>query len=108
MAASKIVDLRKTEDNKVVFNKEYEFEGKKIKEIDLSKLDDLTAKDMIDANKVYQTNGGFSAMPEITLQYAIILAANATQLPIEFFEQLGAKDATKLKNRVTSFLFSED
>lgn len=112
MAESKIIEIKKKEDDslKAVFSKEYDFEGQKIKEVDLSGLEDLTADDLVKANKVYTTNGNASVMPEITLEYAIILAASVSKprLPLEFFQQLKSKDAMKVKNRVVNFLYGED
>ena len=77
-------------------------------EIDLSGLDNLTAADMIQANKVLTNNGTVSVLPETTLEYDLIIAAGALKMPIEFFKQLKPKDALALKNRVTSFLFGEE
>ena len=82
--------------------------GQKIGEIDLSGLDNLTAADMIQANKVLTNNGTVSVLPETTLEYDLIIAAGALKMPIEFFKQLKPKDAMALKNRVTSFLFGEE
>lgn len=107
--SDKIIDIKKKDDGtKVVFSKEYDFEGKKIKEVDLKGLDDLTANDLIKANKVFTTNGNVATVPEITLEYAIILAASVTHLPIEFYEQLISKDILKVKNRVVNFLYGEE
>lgn len=47
-------------------------------------------------------------MPEMTLEYACFIAARAAKQPIEFFRGLPPKDALKVKNRVTSFFYSED
>ena len=71
-------------------------------------MDNLIAADMIQANKVLTNNGTVSILPETTLEYDLIIAANALKMPIEFFRQLKPKDAMALKNRVTSFLFGED
>ena len=108
--SEKVTEINKPEDNemKLKLSKEYDFEGQKIGEIDLSGLDNLTAADMIQANKVLANNGTVSVLPETTLEYDLIIAANAIKIPIEFFKQLKPKDAMALKNRVTSFLFGED
>ena len=110
MAETKIVEMKKTEKNEnvAVFSKEYDFEGKKYKEVDLSGLENMTAEDLHQANKVFVSEGNIATVPEITLEYAFILAASATHLPLEFFQQLGARDALKVKNRVTNFLYGED
>ena len=103
--SEKVTEINKPEENKMKLklSKEYDFEGQKIGEIDLSGLDNLTAADMIQANKVLTNNGTVSV-----LEYDLIIAAGALKMPIEFFKQLKPKDALALKNRVTSFLFGEE
>lgn len=92
----------------VKFSKPYRFEGKTYSEVDLSGMDDLSAEDMIAADRYLTRSGSFSVMPEMTLEYACFIAARAAKQPIEFFKGLPPKDALKVKNRVTSFFYSED
>ena len=92
----------------VTFGKPYTFEHKTYESIDLSGLDNLTAEDMIAADKYLTGNGNFSPMPEMSLEYAVYIASVATGLPVEFFRHLPPKDAIKVKNRVTSFFYAED
>lgn len=92
----------------VKFSKAYRFEGKDYTEVDLSGMDDLSAEDMIAADRYLTRSGSFSVMPEMTLEYACFIAARAAKHPIEFFKGLSPKDALKVKNRVTSFFYSED
>ena len=94
--------------NIVIFSKPYKFEGKIYEKVDLSGLDDLTAADMIAANKVLDRTGSFTFLPEMSLEYACIIAARATKLPVEFFKGLHPKEAIKIKNRVTSFFYTVD
>ena len=47
----------------------YDFEGEKISKIDMSGLEDITANDMIKANKVMTASGGVSMIPETKLEY---------------------------------------
>ena len=51
--SEKVTEINKPEDNemKLKLSKEYDFEGQKIGEIDLSGLDNLTAADMIQDRK---------------------------------------------------------
>ena len=88
--SEKVTEINKPEDNemKLKLSREYDFEGQKICEIDLSGLDNLTAADMIQANKVLTNNGTVSVLPETTLEYDLIIAAGALKMPIEFFKQL--------------------
>lgn len=76
----------------VVFNKPYTFEGETYDKIDLSGLDNLTAADMIAANKILDRTGSFTFLPEMSLEYACIIAAKATKLPVEF-----SRDYTRRK-----------
>lgn len=92
----------------IVFNKPYTFEGKVYEKIDLSGLDNLTAADMMAANKVLDRSGSISFLPEMSLQYAVIIASKATKLPVEFFNGMHPKEAVKVKNRVVSFFYSQD
>lgn len=92
----------------VQFSKPYPFEGKTYKEIDLAGLADLTAEDMIAADKYLNRSGNFSVMPEMSIEYSCFIASRATDLPVEFFRRLPPKDAIKVKNRVTNFFYGED
>ena len=111
---TKIVNIDKAEDKAqdndllVKLTRTYNFEGKEISEVDLSGMDDLTANDMIRANKVLQNSGTISAVPETNLEYAMIIAASATGTPVEFFKGLKPRDAIKIKTKVTSFFFGEE
>lgn len=92
----------------IVFRKPYTFEGQEYKQIDLSGLDDLSAADMIAANKVMERSGSTSFLPEMSLQYACIIAAKATKQPVEFFNGLHPKEAIRVKNKVVSFFYGQD
>ncbi|MCD8364778.1 MAG: phage tail assembly protein [Clostridiales bacterium] len=91
----------------VVLTKEYNFEGDKISEIDFSGLEDVTAKTMIKASKALTTSGDIQILPENSLHYALIIAAECTKWPIEFYEQLRPNDAIKVKNTVTNFFYGD-
>lgn len=87
----------------------YKFEGKEYMEIDLSGLEDLSAADMIAVNKYMErTSTGIQVMPEVSLEYACVLASKATKMPVEFFTGLSPKQAIKVKNRVMGFLFGAE
>ena len=92
----------------VVFRKPFVFEGKTYESVDLSGLEDLSAADMIVANKIMERGGTVNVLPEMSLEYACIISARATRMPVEFFRALPPKDALKVKNRVTNFLYAED
>ncbi|WP_167955132.1 phage tail assembly protein [Anaerosporobacter faecicola] len=106
---TEVVEAELVDDNMIMtFKKPYTFEGKEYREIDLSGLDNLTGKDMIAAQKVLDRNGSFSFIPEMSLQYACVLASRATKLPIEFFEGMHPRESIRLKNKVTGFLYGQD
>ncbi len=90
------------------FSKPYEFEGKTYKNIDLGGLKNVRAGDMIEINKMMERSGAVSVLPEMSLQYACIMAYKVTDQPLEFFEGLLPAEAMKLKNLVTNFLFNGD
>lgn len=89
--------------------KPYQFEGKEYTEIDLSGLEELTAADMIALENQYDRKSpGINVMPEVKVGYAVMMAARAAKLPVEFFNGLPPKEAMKVKNRVMGFLFGSD
>lgn len=93
----------------IKFKKPYRFEGKEYTEVDLTGLDDLTGADMIAVNKYMQrTSSGIDVMPEVSLEYACVLASKAAKQPIEFFTGLPPREAMRVKNRVMGFLFGSD
>ncbi|MGL5435994.1 MAG: phage tail assembly protein [Lachnospiraceae bacterium] len=91
----------------VTFAKPFVFEGKSYEKIDLSGLEDLAARDMIAVNKIMERSGTINMLPEMSLEYACLISGKATKLPVEFFQALPPKEAIKVKNKVTSFFFSE-
>lgn len=95
--------------NVVKFNKPFIFEGKEYTEIDLSGVENLTGKDIIEAQKEYgKTNLAPNAMPELDVRYSFIIAQKVTKLPYEFFEQLPARECVKVRTMVTRGFFGED
>lgn len=95
-------------DNVVKFSKPYKFEGETYQSVDLSGLADLTADDMIAADRHLTSSGNFTVMPEMSLGYALFIAARVSGKPLEFFKGLPAKEALKVKNRVTGFFYGGD
>lgn len=96
------------EDSLIVkFGKPYKFEGKEYKEVDLSGLENLSAADMIAADKYLTKSGSFSITPEMTMEYSCYIAAQCSNQPIEFFTGLPSREAIKVKNKVTGFFYGE-
>jgi hypothetical protein len=92
----------------IVLSQKYNFEGKEYATIDLSGLENLTAQTMIQADKFLNRSGNFSILPEMSLEYTLFVAANASGLPVEFFYQLKPRDALRVKNAVTGFFYSAE
>jgi hypothetical protein len=100
-------DEEENESLLIKFKKPYKFEGKEYTELDLSGLEDLRASDMIAVNKYMQRTAATAVdvMPEVSMEYACVLASKAAKLPVEFFTSLPPREAMKVKNRVMGFLF---
>lgn len=92
----------------IKFRKPFVFEGTSYDSVDLSGLEDLSAADMIAVNKIIERGGTVNVLPEMSLEYACLISSRATGKPVEFFKALPPKDALKVKNCVTNFLYSED
>lgn len=94
----------------VKLRKPVDFEGKTYTELDLSAMEDMSARDLKKISKLVRVKDAAvnPALMEMSMEYAMAAAAMAAKLPIEFFDKLGAKDAMKVKNTVVSFLFAED
>ncbi|MCI9105655.1 MAG: phage tail assembly protein [Lachnospiraceae bacterium] len=103
-------ETQKQEENKylIKFRKPFIFEDETYKEIDLSGLEDLSARDMIQAQRTMERSGSINVLPEMSLEYACIFASKATKMPVEFFQALPPKEAIKVKNKVTNFFYGED
>ena len=103
-------ETQKQEENKylIKFRKPFIFEDETYKEIDLSGLEDLSAKDMIQAQRTMERSGSINVLPEMSLEYACIFASKATKIPVEFFQALPPKEAIKVKDKVTNFFYGED
>lgn len=104
-----ITDKSTTAENPYIikFGKPYIFEDETFNSVDLSEIENITASDMIATQKAMSKNG-IEALPEMSLEYCCIIAARVTGKPIEFFTGLPARDAVKLKNVVTGFIFGAD
>lgn len=83
------------------------FEGKKYDKIDLTCLEQVRVADMIAVNRKLANEGNSDVVQENSLEYAINLAARASDLPIEFFEQLKPGPGMRVKRCVMSFLYRQ-
>lgn len=87
--------------------KPYEFEGKTYNEIDLSRIDDLTTEDLTEAERSFTRSGGMATVLEVNIQFAMHVAVRATNLPVEFFQRLPARDMLKVKNMLIANFFAD-
>ncbi|MPM92471.1 hypothetical protein SDC9_139606 [bioreactor metagenome] len=92
------------------FRKPYVFDGKEYTEVDLSGLEDATAKDLEAVGRIMEkkTKGTNPATMEMTMDYAQLLANRITGMPLEFFKNLPAREAMALKTTVVGFLYGGD
>lgn len=90
--------------NIIILKKPFDYEGTLYTEIKLD-LDSLTGKDMISAEAEARVMGDRTVMLEASKTYHMIVAAKAAKLPVDFFEQLPAKEFTRVTAHVQNFLF---
>lgn len=95
-----------TNDLLIKFNKPYTFEGKTYTEIDLSGIESISTKDLLAVDKLYYQTGNLAPQIEVTLAYTCIVASKVANKPLEFFNQLPAKEGIKVKTIVTNFLYN--
>ena len=81
--------------------KQINFEGTQYTKIDLNGLENITATDMVEVNRLLNRRGNVDFLQEMTLEYALNLAARASGLPEEFFMQLSPWAAMQVKTRDT-------
>lgn len=101
------VEARQDEEKILKLSKTYEFEGEKISSLDFSGLENLTANNMIKANNIMDSNGIIANLPENTMYYALIIASDATGMPMEFLEKLNLRDAYRTRRKITHCFFGE-
>ena len=89
----------------VKFDKNYTFEGTTYTGLDLSAMEDMTGKQLINISKRYNKMGGSAILPENDIEYAIIVASEACKLPLEFFYRMPQRELVKLRLKVLGFYF---
>lgn len=102
----KVEKVAETESKYLVkFDKPYKFEGNEYTEIDLCNIENLTAIKMMEADKIFASKGYVDPLKEVNLAYSLIVAYLMTDKPLEFYTNLRANEAMKIKNVVSGFLF---
>lgn len=87
------------------FKTPFEFEGKEYKSLTFN-LEDLKGSDIAAAKKQFTAAGNFSALPSADSEFCALILARLTKLPVEFFNDLPAKDYCALTQSVSNFLLA--
>ena len=61
----------------ITFAHPYTFEGKEYDGVDLSALDNMTTEQLIQCDRIFESSGSVSALKELNVEYACIVAAEA-------------------------------
>ena len=88
---------------KITLSKPYSFEGQEYTEIELN-LDSLVGRDVAAAKREWSRQGNISPLIAADVEFCAYLAAKAADKPIEFMENLPAKDYCLVSQAVTNFL----
>lgn len=86
-----------------VFSKPYEFEGKTYDKIEFD-LENLKGSDFAAAKKQFAKNGNFSVAPQADSEFCALILERVAKQPIDFFENLPAKDYCAITQQVANFL----
>lgn len=84
-------------------SREYEFEGKKVKKIDLEGLKDLTTRDAQYLDRVMEKANVHPVQKFKDTLFTKHVAMRVTGLPVEFFDQLSWLDMNEITNIVYIF-----
>ena len=84
----------------VSLSREYDLDGKKIKEIDLGGLEDLTTADAQEVDRVMERIHHHPQNKFRDIMYTKHIAMKVTGLPVEFFNGLLWKDMESVTSRI--------
>lgn len=87
----------------VPLSKEYDLDGKKIKEVDLSRLEEMTTADAQDIDRVMERMRHNPQNKFRDIMYTKHIAMRVTGLPVEFFNGLLWKDMELISSRITIY-----
>lgn len=85
----------------------YQFEGAEVKEIDLSGMFDLKARDMCEIDRWMIQEGYTGSMPEVTRRYAMLVAAKVNRKPWTYCDLMKARDCIRLGQMVRTFFYAK-
>ncbi len=89
----------------VELTREYDFDGERIRKVDLSGLKELTTVDGTEIDQVMERMNHEPRNKFRDLTYTKHIAMRVTGLPVEFFNNLIWKDMERIKNITLYFLF---
>lgn len=84
----------------VSLSREYDLDGKKINEIDLGGLEDLTTADAQEVDRVMERMRHHPQNKFRDIMYTKHIAMKVTKLPVEFFNSLLWKDMESVTSRI--------
>lgn len=89
----------------IKLKKPYTFEGETYNEINLEGLENLTGLDSEEVEKLHkQRNPAFFGVLSLNVDYQMLIAAKATDLPVEFFKSLPLQAYNAVSLAVMGFL----
>jgi len=90
----------------ITFQKTYKFEGQNYDGIDLSGIENISTKQLVEVDKLFYATGNMAPTSEMSLAYACIVASKVSNKPLEFFTGLSGKEGIKVKTAVVNFLYN--
>ena len=108
MAKSNNVELSEVRKDLILsLSRTYTFDDQEISTLDLGPVAELTANDLIQAQKILTSRNYIATNANTDLYFCMTLASIATGYPVEFFLELKMRDANAVKNRVASFTVAQ-
>ncbi|MDO5391033.1 MAG: hypothetical protein Q4F24_08120 [Eubacteriales bacterium] len=84
----------------------FHYAGEEIKELNLTGLYDLKAKDLVQIDDMVRRTGDDGSAPEMSKRYALLVTAKVMDKPFNFCYEMDARDAVRLKNVVAGFFYT--
>ncbi len=93
-------------DLKLKLGDPFMFDDIEVSEIDLSGLVELSASDMCAIDRQMSAMGYSYARPEVTGQYAVLVAARVNKKPWEYCNNMKARDYIRLRETIRAFFYA--
>lgn len=88
---------------KYTFNPPYVFEGDTFEKIECD-LDSLKGSDIAAVKRQFAQMGNFAAVPSADSEFCALILARLCKQPLEFFNEMPARDYCALTQEVSNFL----